>query len=61
VTQPVLLVCIVRQNNSQHHANNWLLSDFWAQVASRSRQLLTFTLSNTLELIFVSPAQRQAD
>jgi hypothetical protein len=61
VTQPVLLACIVRQNNSQRHANNWLLSDFWTQVATRSHQLLAFTLSNTLELIFVSPAQRQAD
>jgi hypothetical protein len=61
VTQPVLLVHIIRHNNTHHHANNWLLSDFWAQVATKSRQLLAFTLSNTLELIFVSPAQPQAD
>ena len=61
VTQPVLLVRIIRHNNTQQHADNWLFSDFWTQVATRSHQLLAFTLSNTLELIFVSPAQRQAD
>jgi hypothetical protein len=61
VTQPVLLARIIRHPNTQHHANNWQLSDFWVQVASRSRQLLAFTLSNTLELIFVSQAHRQAD
>jgi hypothetical protein len=55
------LAHIIRHNNTHHHANNWLLSDFWAQVAARSRQLLAFTPSNTLELIFVSPAQSQAD
>jgi hypothetical protein len=61
VTQPLLLVHSIQQNIAQCHLENWLLEDFLAKVASRSRPLLAFAPSNTLELIFVSPAQCQAD
>jgi hypothetical protein len=41
--------------------NGRSISDFWRQVATRSRPMMPVPLANPLELIFVSPAKRQPD